>query len=60
MFVELITQEFGVLLVLSSTDLPNTVQGAESTGVSFSSKHHHLVSVDVHSNVLKEKHTTLV
>lgn len=53
-FVEQSTQEIGILLVLSSTNFANTVKGAESAGVSFSSKHHHLVSVDMYSNVLKE------
>lgn len=53
-FVEQSTQEFGILFVLSSANFANTVKGAESTGVSFSSKHHHLVSVDVYSNVLQE------
>lgn len=53
-FVEQSTQEFGILLILSVTNFANTVKGAESTGVSFSSKHHHLVSVDVDSNVLQE------
>lgn len=53
-FVEQSTQEIGILLVLSSTNFANTMKGAESTGVSFSSKHHHLVSVDVYSNVLQE------
>ena len=54
MFVEQSTQEFRVLLILSSANFANTVKRAESTRVSFSTKHHHLVSVDVYSNVLQE------
>lgn len=53
-FFEQSTQEIGILLVLSCTNFANTVKGAESTGVSFSPKHHHLVRVDVYSNVLQE------
>lgn len=52
MFVKQSTQEFGVLLVVSAADFANAVEGAESAGISLSSKHHHLVRVDVHSNVL--------
>lgn len=59
MFVEESTQEFRVLLVVSTTDLSNTVEGAERAGVSLSSKHHHLVRVDVHSNILvRQRHKT--
>lgn len=58
-FVEKSTQEFRVLLVVRTTDLANTVKGAECTGVSLSSKHHHLVRVDMHSNVLvRQRHKT--
>lgn len=53
MFVEKSTHEFGIFLVVSSTDLANAVEGAESAGVTFSSKHHQLVRVDVHSDVLE-------
>lgn len=58
MFVEQPTQEFGVLLVVSAADLANTVEGAEGAGVSLSSKHHHLVRVDMHSDVLVEDRDT--
>lgn len=51
-FVEQPTQQLRVLLVLSTTDLANAVKGAERTRVSHTSKHHHLVRVDLHSNVL--------
>lgn len=57
MFVEESTQEFGVLLVVRAADLANTVEGAECAGISFSSKHHHLVGVDVHGYVLTNKRT---
>lgn len=61
MFVEQSTQEFRVLLVVCTTDLANTVEGAEGAGVSFSSKHHHLVRVDMHSNVLEyDRDTRLI
>lgn len=55
MFVEESTQEFGVLLVVSTADLADAVERAECTGVSLSSKHHHLVRVDVHSYILEHK-----
>lgn len=58
MFVEQSTQEFGVLLVLSAADLADTEEGAESAGVPLSSKHHHLVGVDMHSNVLVQARQT--
>lgn len=59
MFVEKPTQEFRVLLVVSTADLANTVEEAECTGVSLSSKHHYLVRVDMHSNVLvRQTHKT--
>lgn len=59
MFVEQSTQEFRVLLVVSTADLANTVEGAECAGVSLSTKHHHLVRVDMHSNVLVgQRHKT--
>lgn len=58
MFVEESTQEFGVLLVMRAADLANTVEGAECAGISFSSKHHHLVWVDAHSYVLITKRYT--
>lgn len=54
-FVQQSTQEFGVLLVVSTADLADAVKRAESTGVSLPSKHHQLVWVDVHSNVLGYK-----
>lgn len=57
MFVEHSTQEFRVLLVVSTADLANTVERAESTGVSLSSEHHHLVRIDMHCNVLQERDT---
>ena len=62
-FVEETTQKFRVLLVVSAADLSNTVKGAECTGVSLSSEHHHLVRVDVHSYILvnrKQAYTTEV
>lgn len=60
MFVEQSTQEFGVLLVVSTADLANTVERAECTGVSLSAKQHHLVRVDMHSNVLQDRDTKLM
>lgn len=57
-FVQQSTQQLGVLLVVSSTDLADAVKRAESTGVSLPSKHHQLVWVDVHSNVLGYKKNT--
>lgn len=57
MLVEQSTQEFRVLLVVCTADLANTVQGAECTRVSLSSKHHHLIRVDLHSNVLQDRDT---
>lgn len=57
MFVEQSTQEFRVLLVVSTADLANTVEGTECAGVSLSSEHHHLLSVDLNSNVLvRQRH----
>lgn len=52
MFVEQSTQEFRVLPVVRTVDLANAVERAECAGISLSSKRHHLVSVDLHSNVL--------
>lgn len=59
MFVEQSTQELGVLLVVSSADLANTVEGADCAGVSLSPEHHHLFRVNKHSNILlheRQKH----
>lgn len=56
MFVEQSTQELRILLVVSPTNFANTVERAEGAGVSLSSKHHHLIRVDVHSNVLHDRH----
>lgn len=61
MFVEQSTQEFGILLVFSGADLADTVEGADRAGVAIPSKHHHLVRVDIHSNVLvhtRQRHKT--
>lgn len=56
-FLQQSTQEIGIYFVLRCTNFANAVKGAVSTGVSFSPKHHHLVRVDVYSNVLQENTT---
>lgn len=58
MFVEQPTQDFGVLLVLLSIDLPNTVQRAECTRIFLSTEHHRLIGVDLHSHILQDKKDT--
>lgn len=60
MFVEQSTQEFRVLLVVSTADLANTVERAECAGVSLSSEHHHLFRVYMHSNVLQDRDAKLM
>jgi len=50
--VEQSTQELRVLLVVITAYLADAVKGADCTGVSLSSKHHHLVRVDMHNNFL--------
>lgn len=52
MFIEQPTQQLGVLLVLGTADLSDTVEGAQCAGISLPSKHHHLVWVDLDRYVL--------